>query len=294
MTDCRNILAVTDFSASSTNAAWRAAMVAASHEARLGLLHVVPPRAPVDAASGRLSTLADGLRRQFGVAVTWRALQGDALAESVKAARGADLLVIGSQRRNALASLLLGTPAERLIRMARVPVLVVKREAEHAYRRVLVPVQLPDGARSLVGSALDFARGAEVEVFHALGVRHEVSLRATDVPEPVLRRSRNLALGRARASLDALIDAAGGKPRARSAVGFGQAAAVSLYKEAVMAPDLVVIGKRQRSLLADFFLGSVTQRMLADSRADVLVLPMQAGAARPARGLLCYRPPELN
>jgi nucleotide-binding universal stress UspA family protein len=295
MTDCRTILAVTDFSASSTNAAWRAAMVAAAHKARLGLLHVVPARAPVDAARGRLATLAAGLRRRFGIDVSWHAQQGDALAESVKAARGADLLVIGTQRRNVLASLLLGTPAERLIRMARVPVLVVKREAEHGYRRVLVPVQLAEGARSLVGSALNFARGAEVEVFHALGVRHEISMRAADVPEPVLRRSRNLALGRARASLDALIDAAGGQPRARSAVGFGHAAAVAVYKEAVTAPDLVVIGKRKRSVLADFFLGSVTQRMLADSRADVLVLPVPMPArAIGAFGLLCYRPPEPN
>ena len=287
MIDCRTVLAVTDFSPSSSNAAWRAAMVAAGHGARLELLHVVPPRAPIDAAWDRLATLADGLGRQFGVGVTWHALQGDALAESVKAARRADLLVIGAQRRNALAGLLLGTPAERLIRMARVPVLVVKREAEQGYRRVLVPVQLSDDARSLVGSALEFARGADVEVFHALGVRHEISLRAADVPERVLRHNRDLAAGRARASLDAMIEGAGGKARARSAIGFGHAASVSLYKEAAMAPDLVVIGKRQRSLLADFFLGSVTQRVLADSRADVLVMPVPGPFQQPARGGRC-------
>jgi nucleotide-binding universal stress UspA family protein len=290
MIDCRTVLAVTDFSSSSTNAAWRAAMVAASHNASLGLLHVVPRGAPVDAAQARLSTLGEGLRRQFGVGVSWQALQGDALTESVQAARRADLLVLGSQRRNALASLLLGTPAERLIRMARVPVLVVKREAERPYQRLLVPVQLSDDARSLVGTALDFARGAAVEVFHALGVRHEISLRASDVPEAVLRRNRDRAAGRARASLDEMIDAAGGKPRARSAIGFGHAASVALYKEAVMAPDLVVIGKRHRSAFADFFLGSVTQRVLADSRADVLVWPVmrsRAGDARAAPPVRC-------
>lgn len=42
-----------------------------------------------------------------------------------------------------------------------------------------------------------------------------------------------------------------------------------------MRAELVVIGKRRRGLLADFFLGSVTQRLLAGSRADVLVLPAE-------------------
>jgi nucleotide-binding universal stress UspA family protein len=58
-----------------------------------------------------------------------------------------------------------------------------------------------------------------------------------------------------------------------------------------MAAELVVIGKRHRSVLAEFFLGGVTQRMLAGSRADVLVLaggPDVAAQARlgaPARAL---------
>lgn len=280
MTDCRTVLAVIDFSPSGSNAAWRAAMVAASHQADLHLLHVVPERRPgLDTARSQLAALAARLDRRFGVGVQWQALPGDALAESVRAARQADLLVIGSGRRNALAEFLLGTPAERLIRMARVPVLVVKREAEHGYRRVLVPVQLADDgrARAQLAAALDFARGADVEVFHALAVRHEISLRAAEVPELVLRRFRERAAGRARAGLDALIAAAGGAPRARAAVGFGHAASLALYKEAAMVPDLVVIGKRQRSSLADFFLGSVTQRVLADSRADVLVLPARSG-----------------
>jgi hypothetical protein len=46
-----------------------------------------------------------------------------------------------------------------------------------------------------------------------------------------------------------------------------------------MAPELVVIGKRDRSLLADFFLGSVTQRLLAEASSDLLILPVAVKAS---------------
>jgi CPA2 family monovalent cation:H+ antiporter-2 len=37
--------------------------------------------------------------------------------------------------------------------------------------------------------------------------------------------------------------------------------------------DLVVIGKRSNSAIADFFLGSVTRHVLSDVDCDVLVMP---------------------
>jgi nucleotide-binding universal stress UspA family protein len=40
--------------------------------------------------------------------------------------------------------------------------------------------------------------------------------------------------------------------------------------------DLIVVGKRSESRVADFFLGSVTRRVLAESQADVLVVPVPA------------------
>jgi nucleotide-binding universal stress UspA family protein len=42
--------------------------------------------------------------------------------------------------------------------------------------------------------------------------------------------------------------------------------------------DLIVIGKLGKSRLEDYFLGSVTRRVLADSQADVLVVPADAPA----------------
>ena len=71
-----------------------------------------------------------------------------------------------------------------------------------------------------------------------------------------------------------LIKASGAhKLGAVAAVAFGHAARCVLANERATGAELVVIGKRQRGLLADFILGGVTQQVLAGSRADVLVMP---------------------
>lgn len=287
----RTVLAVIDFSLSSNYAASRAAQVAREHGATLALLHVLqvgsggPGRdAPLAAARTQLERLGQGLEKQFGVEVSGRATRGDPLREVVEAARDAHLLVIGSGGRNTLAEFLLGTPAERIIRMARVPALVVKREASGPYQNILAPVALSQEAHALVAAALEFSRDADVEVFHALCLRHETALRSVDYPEPVLRRHRAWGAERARKAIERVIEAAGGASRARPAVGYGPAAATALRKEAEMLPDLVVVGKRHQSLLADFLLGSVTRRLLSHGRADALVLPIMDGWAQAGPG----------
>jgi nucleotide-binding universal stress UspA family protein len=282
----RVILAVVDFSSSSNDAASRAAQVASQHGAALALLHVLqaggdgPGRdAPLAAARTQLERLARRLERQFGVAVTARTTRGDPLREVVAAARDAHLLVIGSKGRNTLAEFLLGTPAERIIRMARVPALVVKRPSSQPYQNILAPVALSHEAHALVSAALEFSAGADVEVFHALCLRHETALRSVEFPEPVLRRYRAWGAERARKAIQQVIEAAGGASRARAAVGYGPAPATALRKEAAMLPDLVVVGKRHQSLLADFLLGSVTRRLLSQGQADTLVMPIMDGLA---------------
>lgn len=235
----RTVLAVIDFSLSSNYAACRAAQVAREHGATLALLHVLQDHgagkrrdAPLTAARTQLERLGDRLHKEFGIDVLARATRGDSLREVVEAAREADLLVIGSRSRNTLAEFLLGTPAERIIRMARVPVLVVKRQGCGPYQNLLRPEALSEEAQALVSAALEFSPGADVELFNAACTRHATALRMEDD----------------------------------------------------MLPDLVVIGERQRTLFADFLLGSLTRRLLSRGQADALVLPYMRAATTGAAG----------
>lgn len=266
-----------DLSAAALNASWRAGLVARDLGVPLRLLHVRGEAHEETDAPDALLQLADDIGGHLGLEVEVEFAAGDALAEAVRAAREASLVVIGSRRGNPLRELVCGTQAERLIRLCRAPVLVVKRPAGASYRRVLAPVQLHPDAQPVIAAALRLSRRPEVEVLHAIDTREEIGMRACDIPESAMRRYRQRAAQQAGAVLAELIAQA--SPAARQAlpaIGFGDAVSVVLARERGLRADLLVLGKRTRGLLADFFLGSVTQRVLARARADVLVLPLGA------------------
>lgn len=84
---------------------------------------------PIAAAERYLSG-ARGRIARTDIAVTTRAVPGDTVDRLVEAARKADLVVMSTHGRTGLAHLLLGSVAERLVRRAPVPVLVVRGFAE--------------------------------------------------------------------------------------------------------------------------------------------------------------------
>ncbi|HEX7890455.1 MAG TPA: universal stress protein [Ramlibacter sp.] len=271
------VLVLHDLSAAALNASWRAGLVARDLGVPLRLLHVRGGAPGAADAPEALLQLARDIGGHLGIGVEADLAAGEPLAHAVRAARDASLVVIGSRRGNPLREMVCGTQAERLIRLCRAPVLVVKRPAGASYRRVLAPVELDPDARAVIAAALRLSRRPEVEVLHALDTRDEIGMRACDVPETAVRRYRQRAAQRARSTLlDLIAQAAPAASKALPAIGFGDAVAVVLAREQGLRADLLVLGKRTRGLLADFFLGSVTQRVLARARADVLVLPLDA------------------
>ena len=150
----RSILALADFSPKSDNAVARAALLAREHGATLHLLHVVAPRRfAVTALRGRqrdeaevaleraglaLAALAARTAELHGVSVTCSARAGDSLQAILEGAEGADLVVVAAKRPNPLRDFVLRTPTERLLRIVRRPMLIVKRPALGAYGRTLL------------------------------------------------------------------------------------------------------------------------------------------------------------
>ena len=275
----RSLLVLHDLTAQAGDAAWRAGMVARDQGADLCLLHAANEPAVADKARFVLERLAARLAERLGVQADVRVVDGDPVGAVVRAGAGAGLVVLGAQRANVLRDWIFGTPAERLIRLCGCPVLVVRRPPTGSYRRVLVPVDLGPAAAPALTAAATLSRCTRIKVFHSLAVWHEVTMRAADVPEMEVRKHRQRSADQARARIHELIGAvpAAGLSAVPS-IGFGDASSMVLAAEQAMSADLVVIGKRRRGLLADFFLGSVTQRVLSAARSDVLVLP----AVRPS------------
>lgn len=241
-----SILCVADASEGSRRAVHRAEMLATRHGAGLT----------------RLTELRDG----------------DALAQVHRAAQAASLVVVGSTRANPLRDFILGTPAERLVRTLKRPVLVVRRPVLSPYRTVLVPIDLDPGAEIAFGAAAQFAPGAVLHLLHAADLPWESKLRSSGVGEALIERQRRSTLQRGLRSLQAL---ARTRPEARVdvAVAPGDPVRLTLARQRALDADLIVLGKSGRSTIAEFLMGSVAQRVLAEARSDVLVIP-QATLAR--------------
>jgi nucleotide-binding universal stress UspA family protein len=292
LVDPRPPLVVSLHAASSAglNATWRAALVARELRARLHILHPMLQASVLSREEASLPELVQDIRQRTRLEVTIGAVEGNVLRHAVAASQDAAVVVLPSTRGNPLREWIMGTQAERLIRLCRSPVLVVKRPALLAYRRVLVPLDIEDEAVPLIALAASLSRGTRLDVLHAIGAGDEKVLPRIVGGEDLLRGFRQHRAQGAFLALHRLISAAGvADGGVAAAVEFGDAPAVVLSRARARDTELMVIGKAQRGLLANYFLGGLTQRMLAQAPSDVLVHPdprprsMTHAGSRPMR-----------
>jgi nucleotide-binding universal stress UspA family protein len=282
------IVAATDFSEDAGHAARRAARLAAQHGVRLELLHVVDRagrdavrawmRSPVNLAerlvddAGRL--LGECAASLAGVASP-RVAVGDVQEEILSSCAGAGLLVLGAHGVNPLHDLIVGTTAERLVGRCPRPVLVVRQTPKADYRNALVAIDLLSGSEDAMRLAARIAPGALLTALHAYEVPFEGMLQYAGVEQADIDRHRAESFRRAFEEIRRLSAAASG-----NAEGFlpiverGDAARLCLEHAQTLGADLIVIGKRKRPALEALALGSVTRHLLANAKADVLVLPL--------------------
>ena len=141
----KRIAVPTDFSEASDRAVAYAAALARRVGASVYLMHVLRDQSQYHLARVRLGALAD--RLTCGVPRVALEVRGGAPADSIAEAAvhyGADLIVMATHARSGLAHLLSGSVAERLIRIASCPVLVL-RDAE------TVRIDQPEEAYEEVG-----------------------------------------------------------------------------------------------------------------------------------------------
>jgi nucleotide-binding universal stress UspA family protein len=281
-------VAATDFSRDAGYACHRAALLAAEHGAQLELLHVVG-KAALDTLRqafrtkpARVADLLDDLRRalartgaalakQTGASIASRVEIGAVQDVIAAQCRRADLLVVGAHGTNPLRDAILGTTAERLLGTCRRPVLVVKRPPEHAYARALVAMDFSAPAKSALRAALRLAPGAAFTAVHAYDLPFEGKLRLAGVEDETIDAYRFHAARKAAAAIRALGEKSG--IHLAHAVYWGHPPVLILEKERALRSDLIVLGKAQRSVAKELFLGSVSRHVLADCRGDVLVVP---------------------
>lgn len=281
----KTILVATDFSGRSDLALARGARLAARARARLHLVHVVDDDQSRkifegEAAISRqlLDEQLEQLRDVEGLECSGAVVPGDAFQGILDAAEtiGADLAVIGAHRRHLLRDVFVGTTAQRTIRRAQLPVLMVNAPPARAYGRVVLATDLSENSRNAAESfvALDLADAGQYTLLHVFDAPVQL-LTMRDVLTSG-EQDRYLAdlqadADRALAGFDAPPPLSGGHRIARPYNG-----AIShgiLEAAADLAADLIVVASQGRSGLAKIALGSVAEDVLSRAERDVLVIP---------------------
>ncbi|HKE13903.1 MAG TPA: universal stress protein [Kofleriaceae bacterium] len=194
----------------------------------------------------------------------------------------ADLVVIGTHGRTGLKRLLLGSVAERVVRLCRRHVMVARPTADGeaaGYRRILVPTDFSPRAELALEIALELADPAgEVELLHAWSLP---ALTGSLVPS----RASESALEPVRASL-----AAGARDKGEALIArhptpatvaltiVNDQAARAIGERAATGHDLIVMGGHGRRGLRRLILGSVAEATVRHAPCSVLVVHELPGA----------------
>ena len=297
MFDIQRILATTDFSANAVNAESRAALLC--QDMRLHALELLTvqrttlgdmlTRALRNRSDDQEATLVahalENLRKAeqriksaYDVRCRYAVRIGDPVAEVLAASqsKAADMIVIARTGGNCLENLM-ETTADRLMRMSKLPVLLVRNDPVGSYREVLVPVDFSIESRHAARLALRIAPKANITFLHAFRVWAEGKMREAGVYEEIIHAYRMKYREQARLELNQFIKDLGPISQDISrVVQFGWAVPVITSYAKRASPDLIVLGKHSGSRVEEFLIGSVARRTLEQTQSDVLITPGDA------------------
>ena len=275
----KNILCPIEFSGCATAALRYAADIARCQTARLTVIHADRFSTPAYFTLSQIEQLTE-------MAKQWRIGVQNSLEEFVRTAVGAefpeidccvvendpheailktadaihaDLIVMGTHGRCGMNRFLLGSVAEEVLRMARIPLLAVRTtlsRVEIPARHVLCPVNdSPEARRTLdLATLVAGCFGASVTVLH---------VRKSGQSGPITELHSWIS------------DAQRARCRIDEVTREGDEAQETVMAASESNCDLVVIGARRHRFLEGTVLGTATERVVRHSPCPVMVVPLE-------------------
>jgi nucleotide-binding universal stress UspA family protein len=191
---------------------------------------------------------------------------------------GIDVIVIGTKGLSGLKHVVLGSVAERVVRLAPCPVITVnddasaRRDPNRRIARILVPVDFSDHSQRAFEEAIGLARscGAELHLLHCYQLDPiGVSPYGIAVPETFERDIRMAAMQRLSEWRDKAT-AQGLRVREHITVHFPSEEIVAAAER--HAIDLIVMGTRGLTGFKHVLLGSVAERTIRHAPCPVLTV----------------------
>jgi nucleotide-binding universal stress UspA family protein len=303
MITIKHVLCPVDFSEFSRHAFDRAVAVARSHGADVTVLHVLPVTSAVPAlpygpegpgpfgfeAVDRDRTLAELPRfltpEQADVRVRYEVIDSPSIHRGILLQipkQSADLVVMGTHGRSGFDRFVLGSVAEKTLRMARVPVLIVPPHdpavlpvGRDPFRRVLCAVDFSQDSVRAMEYAASFARHAagRLTVLHVVepvpigydpmaGTAFDLAGYEDRLEESSRAQLRTFAPDRAAAGCEV-----------ETMLTRGRAYKEILRIAGERQADLIVVGVHGRNAFDRLVFGSMTEHIIRRATCPVLAVP---------------------
>jgi nucleotide-binding universal stress UspA family protein len=298
----KRILVGTDFSPESHQALSHALRIARRLDATLLLAHagtVIEPTAAALAPESavlveyqkivaehevenrtRLGELVREVQAQ-GIRAEEHLIEGfaDTALRDAAEALDADLVVIGTHGRTGLKRFLLGSVAERVVRLCRRHVMVARpvgldAAPETTYRRILVPTDFGPLAESVFEVAVSLLEpSGTLELFHSWNLPLSTTMVPGRVGEAALEPVRISIEEGARAKAQALIERHPAAAPQVTVTVFNDSPARAISERAEQGGhDLIVMGGHGHRGLSRWILGSVAEATVRHAPCSVLVV----------------------
>jgi nucleotide-binding universal stress UspA family protein len=296
----KRVVVGTDMSAMAVRAETRAAMLARELGCEsLDLLHVIDRLALeslshlaeplvdteqhlMDSSRRQLAEVERRLSNTYGIEVMTVTLNvGRAHNEIARYAKllQAGLVVLGAHSGGMVRELFVGSTVDKVLRTLPCPLLIVRREPQAPYQRILVAVDFSESSRPALETARNIAPHASVTVLHAVEVPLEKKLKFDAQRIEVYRTELS---ARKSDQMLTLVSCVGNDSVSWTrVVEPGAPADVILKKAHALETDLIVIGKHGRAGWEEMLIGGVTKQVIQYAPCDVLVVePVGAAASQ--------------
>jgi nucleotide-binding universal stress UspA family protein len=296
----KRIVVGTDMSAMAARAETRAAMLARELGCEsLDLLHVIDRLALeslrhlaeplvdteqhlMDSSRRQLAEVERRLSDTYGIRVMTMTLNvGRAHNEIAHYAKllKAGLVVLGAHSGGVVRELFVGSTVDKVLRTLPCPLLIVRREPQASYQRILVAVDFSESSPQALEIARNIAPSAKATVLHAVEVPLEKRLKF-DVEK--IEAYRAELSGRRSDEMRKLVSSSSSDSASWPyVVEPGAPADVILKKAQALETDLIVMGKHGKGGWEDMLIGGVTKHVIQYAPCDVLVVePVEAASSQ--------------
>ncbi len=219
-------------------------------------------------------------RRVSDVNVAISLREGNIVEEIMAQAKASrsDLIVIGSHGRGGIQRLVLGSIAEKVLRLSTCPVLTVRRgvnqrrrgKGQSPFKTILCPTDFSEAANRAVSYARRLAKDANARLILMTAVEWPLG----DITSGPVADLRTNIERNAQAALNRLLPRAGSDTRrVDTFVASGKASAAIVELARLRSVDLIVMGVSGRSALDVALLGSTTHHVIREGAWPVLTVP---------------------